>query len=54
MHELNHSYEMQTFEPMTIYKKDWNENRVTKLEWSVCICLTQLYDDRDIHISTII
>jgi len=31
MHELNHSYEMQTtFEPMTLYKKDWNENRVTK------------------------
>jgi hypothetical protein len=31
MHELNHSYEIQTiFEPMTLYKKDWNENRVTK------------------------
>jgi len=31
MHELNHSYEMQTtFEPMALYKKDWNENRVTK------------------------
>jgi len=31
MLELGHSYEMQTtFEPMTLYKKDWNENRVTK------------------------
>lgn len=49
MRELNHSYEMQTtFEPMTLYKKDWNENRLTKFIKNVniehmsllCVCVS--------------